>query len=166
MVCILCISPFVLYRRPYKEVVDTYSTRYGVDPLFVYSVMKAESGFEPKALSRSGAKGLMQIMNKTGSWGATECEIPYYSNDKLFDPEINIQIGCWYLAKLMNQYEGDQNLVLAAYNAGSGNVAKWRENTLYSKDGRVLHTIPFKETDRYVKKVSFHYAIYKLLYNH
>ncbi|MEF9959673.1 MAG: transglycosylase SLT domain-containing protein [Niameybacter sp.] len=166
VICIGVATPFVLLRRPYREWVESYSETYGVDSLLVYAVMKAESDYDPKALSRSGAKGLMQIMNKTGSWGATECEIPNYSSDQLFDPEINIQIGCWYLAKLMNQYEGDQNLALAAYNAGSGNVAKWRANTLYSKDGRVLHTIPFKETDKYVQKVSFYYTLYRLLYSH
>ncbi|MEG0580487.1 MAG: lytic transglycosylase domain-containing protein, partial [Niameybacter sp.] len=151
---------------PYLNIVETYSDQYDLDPLFVYSVMKTESGYDPMAISRSGAKGLMQIMDKTGTWGAEECDILNYSNDKLFQPEVNIYIGCWYLARLMKQYEGDHQLVLAAYNAGTGNIAKWRANTLYSSDGNTLHTIPFKETEKYIQKVSFHYAVYRMLYRY
>lgn len=164
--CLSIGGLFFIYPKPYLEEVEKYSTLYGVDPLLVYSVMKAESGYDPNAISRSGAKGLMQIMNQTGSWGAKECNISSYSNEKLFEPSINIQIGSWYLAKLINQYEGNLDLVLTAYNAGTGNVAKWRTSTQYSEDGRTLHTIPFKETRSYVKKVSFHYALYRLLYNY
>lgn len=164
IVCILTGGLFLSYRRPFRDLVETYSNQYGLDSNLVYAVMKAESGYDPMAISKSGAKGLMQIMNKTGTWGAEECAISDYANDRLFEPSINIQIGTWYLARLMKQYEGNLQLVLAAYNAGTGNVAKWRNNTLYSSDGNVLHTIPFKETQKYIQKVSFYYKVYNLLY--
>lgn len=164
ILCVLVGSLFIIYRRPYEELVKSYSQQYDVDEALVYAVMKAESGFDPMAISKSGAKGLMQIMNKTGSWGAEVCKIPDYSNDRLFEPGINIQIGTWYLAKLTKQYEGNLQLILAAYNAGTGNVAKWRSNTLYSSDGNALHTIPFKETHKYIQKVNFYYTIYRMLY--
>lgn len=161
---VLIGSLFVMYRRPYHEVVRTYSDQYGVDELLIYAVMKTESGHDPMAISKSGAKGLMQIMNRTGNWGAEVCKILDYSSDRLFEPDINIQIGTWYLAKLMKQYNGNLQLVLAAYNAGTGNVAKWRSNTLYSSDGYTLHTIPFKETQKYIQRVNLHYTIYRMLY--
>ena len=164
IICILAGSLFLSYRRPFRELVEVFSKEYNIDSNLIYAVMKAESGYDPLAISKSGAKGLMQIMNKTGTWGAEECAIPNYSNEKLFEPSINIQIGTWYLARLMKQYEGNLQLVLAAYNAGTGNVAKWRNNTLYSSDGNVLHTIPFKETHKYIQKVSFYYKVYDLLY--
>ena len=67
----------------------------------------------------------MQITDKTGQWAAKELGIKDYSDEKLYDPEINIQIGCWYINKLLNQFE-DVETSLAAYNAGSGNVSKWQ----------------------------------------
>ncbi len=156
--------PFLLYPRPYHELVETYAKHYEIDTAVVYSVMKVESKHNTQAISRSGAKGLMQIMDQTGAWGAQEIGIVAYENNMLFKPEVNIQIGCWYIAKLLRQYEGDLEVALAAYNAGSGHVAKWRSNPAYSQDGKHLHTIPFKETRLYVQKVKWHYTFYKWLY--
>ena len=73
IVCILTGGLFLSYRRPFRDLVETYSNQYGLDSNLVYAVMKAESGYDPMAISKSGAKGLMQIMNKTGTWGAEEC---------------------------------------------------------------------------------------------
>lgn len=70
----------------------------------------------------------------------------------IFDPETNIRLGCWYLSKLYKEF-GKLDLVIAAYNGGSGNVKKWLENNEYSKDGENLHDIPFKQTSKYVEKV-------------
>lgn len=155
---------YTIYARPYKEIVYTKSNKYGVDPLLIYAIMRAESKFDSQAISPSGAKGLMQIMNKTGTWGAEVCGISNFAPDQLFNPEINIEIGTWYIAKLIGQYEGEIDTALAAYNAGSGNVAKWKANTAYSYDGKTIHKIPFKETDNYIKRVNFNYWVYKLLY--
>ena len=164
LVSLILVGTYTLYPKQYSQIVDEISNQYELDPLFVYAVIWTESKFDTNAVSRSGAKGLMQIMDTTGKWGAEICEIKNYSSEKLFDPSINIQIGCWYISKLIKQYEGDIEMALAAYNAGSGNVAKWKSNTAYSSDGKTIHTIPFRETDNYVKRVKFTYAIYKLLY--
>ncbi|OON96881.1 MAG: lytic transglycosylase [Candidatus Epulonipiscium fishelsonii] len=155
---------FKIYPTPYREWVDYVSAYYEVDPLFVYAIIQTESNFDKNALSRSGAKGLMQIMDKTGKWGAEECGYENFKPHMLFDPETNIHIGTWYISKLIRQYEGNLDTALIAYNAGSGNVAKWKANTKYSKDGKTIKNIPFKETEEYVKKVQIHYKIYKLLY--
>lgn len=154
----------VAYPRLYRAQVEEMSTKYEVDPLFIYAIIKTESKFNTNAISKSGAKGLMQIMDGTGQWGAEMCGIQEYSKEKLFDPCTNIEIGCWYISKLLKQYEGNIDLVLAAYNAGSGNVARWRENKAYSSDGKNIHTIPFKETDNYLKRVKKNYSLYKGLY--
>ena len=74
-------------------------------------------------------------------------------------------MGCWYLNNLSKEFNGDTELILAAYNGGRGNVNKWLSNGEYSKDGKALHKIPFKETEEYVRKVKFSYNIYKYLYN-
>ncbi len=152
------------YPKAYKQIVYAYANEFDLDPFLIYSVMKTESNFDTYAISYRGAKGLLQIMDGTG-WWASEClDLSSYGSDQLFDPEVNIKIGCWYLSKLIKQYDGDINKALAAYNAGSGNVAKWTNNSMYSHDGKTLSYIPFKETRTYINKVNFHHRIYTLIY--
>lgn len=81
----------------------------------------------------------------------------------IFDPETNIRLGCWYLNKLYKEF-GKLDLVIAAYNGGSGNVRKWLENNDYSKDGENLHDIPFEQTSKYVEKVKNNYKHYNEIY--
>jgi soluble lytic murein transglycosylase len=82
----------------------------------------------------------------------------------LNDPEFNIRIGCWYLNNLNTEFKYNTEVVLAAYNGGRGNVQKWLKSSEHSSDGKTLKYIPFKETDKYVKKVRVNYRIYKYLY--
>lgn len=167
----LCIAYFSVvgivkkYVFPYKysEFVDTFSKEYEIDPLLVLSVIKTESNFDKNAVSIRDAKGLMQIMDKTGEWAAEEIGIENFTPSILFDPETNIRMGCWYLANLESEFT-DLDLVIAAYNGGSGNVSKWLQNEEYSKDGKKLDYIPFKETKKYVDKVNTNYSIYKYIY--
>ena len=87
-----------------------------------------------------------------------------FRKDAIFDPEINIKIGCWYLNKLYKEF-GRLDLVIAAYNGGSGNVNKWLNDDSYSKDGKSLDLIPFEETSMYVKKITKNYKMYNKLYS-
>ena len=172
IVCMIAviISIFVCYEKQvisklthpkvYSEFVDKYSKQFDVDDNLVYSVMKVESKFNKNAISNKGAKGLMQISDITRDWAIEELKL---GNIDILEPETNIMIGCWYLDKLYNQF-GDFNLMIAAYNGGSGNVSDWLSDSKYSKDGKKLNNIPFEETDNYVKKVSKNYEKYKELY--
>ena len=81
----------------------------------------------------------------------------------LYDPEINIKMGCWYLNNLIEQF-GNVDTALAAYNAGSGNVRQWLQDSEYSKDGETLYNIPFAETKKYVDKIKVNYKMYQYLY--
>ncbi|MGL5755141.1 MAG: lytic transglycosylase domain-containing protein [Paraclostridium sp.] len=150
----------LFHPRFYSEYVQTYSEEFDVDENLVYSIMKVESKFNKKAVSRRNAKGLMQISDITQKWATDELKLDKVD---IFDPETNIKIGCWYLSKLYKEFK-DVNLVIAAYNGGSGNVNKWLSNTEYSYDGSQLHDIPFNETKNYLKKVKENYIIYKSLY--
>jgi len=152
------------YPVKYKETVELYSKKYGVDPNLVYAIIKAESNFSTNAVSKKQAVGLMQITRTTGAWGARTLKLDNYSYDSLFNPETNIMIGCWYLSTLMGEFDNDIQLVLTAYNAGSGNVNQWLEDKRYSGDGGSLTDIPFGETHKYVKKVNEYYGVYKKLY--
>jgi soluble lytic murein transglycosylase len=106
----------------------------------------------------------MQIMDSTGEWAAEKIKIKDFESSMLLKPEANIRIGCWYISKLINQYDQNVELALSAYNAGSGNVAKWLNDTDISSNGKTLDRIPFKETEDYVKKIKRYNYIYKKLY--
>lgn len=149
------------FPKKYSEYVGYYSNTYNLNENLVYSVIKAESKFKTDAVSRRGAKGLMQIGDSTRYWAVEELDL---QNDDIFDPQNNIRIGCWYLNKLYKEF-GDIDLVIAAYNAGSGNVKKWLSDEEYSLDAKTLNNIPFKETSAYLKKVKSYYEMYNKLYN-
>lgn len=156
---------YISYPLYYKEYIGKYSNENDLDPYLVASIIKVESGYDKDALSPKNAKGLMQITEGTGKWGAEELGIADYENQVLFNPEQNIKIGTWYLRKLREEFGDNNDLILAAYNGGSGNVNKWLDNKDYSKDGIVLEDIPFKETRNYVKKVGKNYKTYKKAYS-
>ena len=148
------------YPNDYKLTVEKCAKMYGMSPNLIYGVIKAESDFDKDAVSKKGAVGLMQIMEPTGEWAAEKLSI----SGNLKKPESNIEIGSYYLSYLLDLYEGNLDCALAAYNAGSANVDKWLSDKRYSKDGKTLDEIPFKETAGYVKKVKRNMKIYDFLY--
>lgn len=150
-----------IYRKEYTEYVVKYSEQYGVEENLIYALIKAESNFNPNAVSHQNAKGLMQLMDSTAEDLAKKCKINL--KDKyILDPDVNIQLGTQYLASLLNKYECVE-VALAAYNAGSGNVDKWIKDGIIKADGSDIENIPYKETNTYVRKIMRDYKIYKQL---
>ncbi len=168
LVAILIFSDFivkkVLYPYKYRAYIEKYSKEFNLDPLIVLALIKTESNFRATAESSKNAIGLMQITEDTGRWAAGEMGIKDFKREQLKDPEYNIRMGCWYLDNLKTEFNGDMDLVLAAYNGGRTNVKRWLNDKEHSKDGKKLDYIPFKETDKYLKKVKVSYNIYKFLY--
>lgn len=148
----------------YPEYIVKYSQKYKLDPYLVAAVIKTESNFDEGAKSNKNAYGLMQITPDTAQWAAEKMNIYNFKTQMLYNPEFNIRMGCWYLDNLKEEFKNNMELVLAAYNGGRGNVQKWLKSSEHSVDGKNLHYIPFKETDKYVKKVKVNYSIYKYLY--
>ncbi|MCS7165796.1 MAG: lytic transglycosylase domain-containing protein [Candidatus Calescibacterium sp.] len=126
----------------YDSIICEASQKYNIDPNLIKAVIKKESNFNPKAQSEAGAKGLMQI---------TDITAKHLRVKNPFDPKQNIMGGAKYLAQLLDQFNNDLELAIAAYNAGPGNVKKY---------GGIP---PFKETQHYVQKVLEFYENYKKL---
>lgn len=116
------------------------ANHYQIDPALIKAIIMAESGYNTKAISRRGAKGLMQLMPKTAEAMGVE---------DIFNPHQNITGGIQYFKQMVNRFNGDVKLALAAYNAGSRNVRYYKGIP------------PFKATRYYIKKVFKYYQIYK-----
>ncbi len=136
----------------YEQLVNQYATEYELEPELVFAVIKTESNFNPNATSQKNAHGLMQITADTLAWAILrENKNASYTAKDLYDPEVNIKYGCLILSLLFEEFQ-ETETVLAAYNAGRGNVLKWLKDSRYSTKGVITHT-PYAETDQYIKKV-------------
>lgn len=156
-VCVLIVVFFklVVFPNKYNDFVEIYSRRYGIEEELVFAIIKTESGFDKRAVSSSGALGLMQIVPSTAKWIAYELG-EEFDEMKMFDPETNIEYGCFYLRYLFDKFNGF-NEVVCAYNAGEGVVRNWLD-----EDGFVVEEkIDYAETKNYLKKVKVFYDVYK-----
>lgn len=151
------------YPMTYEPIIQQRAAEQGLDPYLVAAVIRAESKFRPRATSPQGARGLMQIMPETGKWVADQIQLPFHP-DSLFDPDYNIRIGCWYLANLLKEFDGDRVLALAAYNGGRNNVQTWLNERRWTGEEQTLDQIPFPETRHYVAVVLRDYKRYLWLY--
>ena len=153
-----------LYPLKYSEYVEKYAKEYNIDKYMVYAIIKAESNFDENAKSSSNAIGLMQIMETTAIETAKKMKLEVTEED-LFKPDLNINIGLKYFTYLLNQYNNNYPLAIIAYNAGIGNVDTWIKEGIIKEDGTDIENVPFKETNNYVRKILRDYEIYKGLYN-
>lgn len=147
------LSFFAAFPRPYRNIVG----RSGLDGALVYSVMKAESNFQEDAESDAGAVGIMQLLPSTAAFVCEREGIPFDAV-RLKEGGYNVTLGCAYLSYLLEEFE--EETALAAYNAGEGRVREWLKDGRYSANGRTLFHIPYPETARYLKKISFFRKIY------
>jgi len=171
----------IMYPINYKKEILTASEEFSVDPILVASVINAESRFKIDAVSEKGAVGLMQLKPSTAEWvvkqisqqeatntmmtSADESSLKDILYDtethsgELLDPGINIRIGTFYLSYLLKKFD-TTDLALCAYNAGEGTVKTWLANEEYSKDGKSLDKIPYKETQNYIEKIHRNLKVY------
>lgn len=154
----------VFYPYPHRAIIEKYARQYGVDPLLVVAVIREESKFFPKSQSPKGAKGLMQLMPNTAKSIAQSIGDKTYSEDKLLNPDKNIQYGTWYLASLQKVFANNLFLVTAAYNGGRGHVQEWINDGQIDANNVCLQDIPFKETRDYVGRVLKSYEKYIKFY--
>lgn len=150
-------SPFyrgIAYPLPFRPLVQRISDKFAVKEALIYAVMRQESLFDTRALSKSNAKGLMQLLDTTARWKAERIGFVY---DDIYDIETNITLGVAYLRYLLDFWNGDLVRAVASYNAGQGAVKSWQQ---YEDDFVFIETIPYDETRRYVKRVLWFYYVY------
>lgn len=151
----------------YRELVESKARKYNLAPAFVAAIIRNESSFRPEATSSVGARGLMQLMDDTAQWIHHKMDLQTdYDFDALYDPETNVEFGCWYLNYLSERFYGDPILVAAAFHAGQNQVQNWLNDSTYSPDHRTLSIENMVDgpTRQYVTRVTGSYAIYKRLY--
>ena len=153
-----------LFPRPYWDDLKRFSAANGLDPYLVASLIRQESEFNPLAVSRANAVGLMQLLPKTGKSVAHQVDLKHYNPTQLFTPAVNLQLGTRYFRGMVDKFGGSFENALAAYNAGSDRVEDWMGQGKYRDSAEFVESIPFTETREYVQAIMRNSAVYKQLY--
>lgn len=151
----------LIFPVKYKDLVWSESSKNQLDPVFTLGLIRQESAFNPYAQSPVGARGLMQIMPTTAKHLKKGTQ-----KNELFSPEKNVSLGTKYLKLLTNKFDSNLVFVLAAYNAGDHRVAQWIKEIFRGEDDflKIVESIPFTETNGYVKLIYRNIYFYKMLY--
>lgn len=153
-----------LFPRPYWPDLKKFSEKNGLDPYLVASLIRQESEFNPLAVSRANAVGLMQLLPKTGKVVAREEHVKHYNASQLYTPAMNLQLGTRYFRGMVDQFGGSFEHALAAYNAGSDRVQEWMGQGPYRDSPEFVESIPFTETREYVQAIMRNASVYRQLY--
>jgi soluble lytic murein transglycosylase len=153
-----------LFPKPYWTDLHKYSTLNGLDPYLVASLIRQESEFNPLALSRANAVGLMQLLPITGKRVAKEVKLKHYNVSQLYAPTLNLQLGTHYFKSMVDKYGGQYEYALAAYNAGAERVEDWMGQGHYRDAQEFVESIPFTETREYVQAILRNANVYRQLY--
>ena len=152
-----------LFPKPYWTDLKKFSESNNLDPYLVASLIRQESEFNPLAVSRANAVGLMQLLPKVGKGVAKQQKLKHFSTAQLFTPAVNLQLGTHYFRGMVDQY-GAFEYALAAYNAGTNRVDDWRTIGKYRDPQEFVESIPFTETREYVQAILRNANVYRQLY--
>lgn len=153
-----------LFPRPWWNDVKRHAAENQLDPYLVAALIRQESEFNPAAVSRADAIGLMQLLPVTGKRMAHELKVRKYSVGMLVEPGINVQLGTRYFRQLLQKFDGNIEAALAAYNAGADRVEEWRSSGNFREPAEFVESIPFTETREYVQAILRNAGIYHRLY--
>ena len=152
------------YPTDYESIVRRFAGAGGIPAPLLFAMIRQESAFDPEAVSRSGARGLMQLMPATGRELAGRLRL-HYSSQRLSDPEFNIQLGSTYFRQLLEMFDGNVELALAGYNAGPYRIKRmWRSEGSAAELDLFLEGLGLSETTRYVKRILLFNDTYQRLY--
>lgn len=163
------VSQTLLNRHPYhyREMIEQTARKYNLDPAFVAAIVLNESSFNPNAVSDVGARGLMQLVDRTASWVHEKMAVQTpYDFEMMFEEQTNVEYGCWYLSFLCERFRGDAVLVAAGFHAGQNEVQNWLNDSRYSTDGVTIKLEDMMDgpTKQYATRVVCDYSIYLGLY--
>jgi len=144
----------------YADRVRLHAENSGLDPGYVFAVIRQESAFNRQARSPAGARGLMQLMPATGKLTARSNRISYHGTSQLYDTDKNIQLGTSYLRQVMDRFDNNPVLAAASYNAGPHRVQRWLPDTGPQSAPSWIANIPYSETRQYVQRILAYSAIY------
>ena len=153
-----------LFPRPYWTDLKKFAVANDLDPYLVASLIRQESEFNPIAVSRANAVGLMQLLPRTGKLVARQVDLKRYSASQLYTPTVNLQLGTHYFRGMVNQFGGSFEHALAAYNAGTDRVEEWMGQGKYRDTAEFVESIPFTETREYVQAIMRNASVYRQLY--
>lgn len=152
-----------LFPKAYWGDLKRFSTQNELDPYLVASLIRQESEFNPNAISRANAVGLMQLLPVTGKKVAKEVNMHHFNPSQLYTPTVNLQLGTRYFKAMVDKF-GSFEYALAAYNAGSDRVQDWLAEGKYRDPQEFVESIPFTETREYVQAILRNANVYKQLY--
>ena len=171
----------LLYPRKYSRQVEQWAAEYELDPLLVYAFIRTESGFDPAATSSVEARGLMQMTEETFIWLRSKIAPDEgLTFDELYDPDVSIRFGCYYIHLCMERYGGDVAVgamtvitsvsqlctlpIQGICQSGWGTVDNLLRMEEHSSDGQTLKGFPYNQMHHYVEKITASYAVYTRLY--
>jgi soluble lytic murein transglycosylase len=152
-----------LFPKPYWIDLKKFSSSNGLDPYLVAALIRQESEFNPSAVSRANAVGLMQLLPKVGKSVAKQEKLKHFSTTQLFTPAVNLQLGTRYFRSMVDKFGGFE-YALAAYNAGVDRVQDWQGQGKYRDVQEFVESIPFTETREYVQAILRNANVYRQLY--
>jgi soluble lytic murein transglycosylase len=151
------------FPRAYAPLVDRYGPPAGNPDLYLYAIMRKESGFDPHDVSYADARGLLQMIPPTSARVAEKAGEAFYP-DLLYDPEVNIRLGALYIGALIKKFGGEVPLAAGAYNAGPRAMTRWCTQHAGHPTDEFVELVAFAQTREYVKRVTSLYAKYRFLY--
>ena len=155
-----------LFPLPYKSEVVKNAQSQSLDPYLVAALIRQESEFNPRAVSRAKAYGLTQVRPATGRTLARKAGVRNFSTGMLYQPATNLKLGTLYLRMLLEDFGGSWEETLASYNAGKSHVMDWRTWAAWREPAEFVESIPFTETREYVQAVLRNADLYRKIYSH
>jgi soluble lytic murein transglycosylase len=151
------------FPMPYRSKLEEYCRSLSLDPFLVAALIRQESEFNPGAVSRANAVGLMQLLPKVGKSVAKQEKMKHFSTTQLFTPGVNLQLGTRYFRSMVDKF-GSFEYALAAYNAGAERVQDWLGQGKFRDPQEFVESIPFTETREYVQAILRNANVYRQLY--
>ncbi|WP_338044779.1 lytic transglycosylase domain-containing protein [Paenibacillus lignilyticus] len=154
-----------MYPVHFREDIVISADNYKLEPHLVAAIIRVETNYKTGVVSRKGAIGVMQLMPDTANWIIQKGGFGKISTEAISNrADVSIEIGAWYLNALNQQFDGNMYTVIAAYNAGPGNVSRWLADGTWDGKLETVDQVPFGETRHYIQRVIYYYNKYKTLY--